>query len=134
MVSSFAIAVADICEPEDRPRLVDQIIADSQPSISEPGLPEKRFGGGRPYRPATAPQKSPRGPPVADDFEERLGKQLHFSIRELAEYAGKSQATVFRYLRLGQLPCIRVGGHRRFTRAVVLDFLRNGMRSSDVEP
>jgi excisionase family DNA binding protein len=125
MVSVFAIAAADGLEPEDRPRLVDKIIADSQPVGSEPA--RKRFGGGRPFRASVAPQ-SPRGPPVDDDLEERLGKKLHFSIGELADLAGKSPATIFRYLRLGQLPYIRVGGHRRFTRAVVLDFLRNGMR------
>jgi hypothetical protein len=125
MVSSFAIAAADGLEPEDRPRLVDKIIADSQPVGSEPEK-RKRFGGGRPFRASVAPQ-SPRGSPVDDDLEERLGKKVHFSIGELADLAGKSPATVFRNLRLGQLPWIRVGGHRRFTRAVVLDFLRNGM-------
>jgi hypothetical protein len=130
MTSSFAIAA----EPEDRPRVVDKIIADSQPVGGELEKPlRRRFGGGRPYRPARAPQ-APRGPPVDDDLEERLEGKLHFSINELAKLADKSPATVFRYLRLGQLPCIRVGGHRRFTRAVVLDFLRNGMRSAGNQP
>ena len=130
MVSSFVIAAADICEPEDRPRLVDKIISDSQLVASEPENPSRqRFGGGRPFRTAAAPQ-SPRGPPVDDDLEERLEDKLHFSITELAKLASKSPATIFRYLRLGQLSCIRIGGHRRFTRAVVLDFLRNGTREA----
>ena len=76
-----------------------------------------------------APQ-SPRGPPVDDDLEERLGDQLHFSIDELAKLSDRSAATIFRYLRLGLLPCIRVGGYRRFTRAVALDFLRYGTRGA----
>jgi hypothetical protein len=131
MVSVFAIATADGLEPEDRPRRVDKIIADSQAGSwpgSEPQKSQERRGGVRPVRAATAPQ-SPGGPPV-DDLEERLGAQLHFSIGELAKLASKSPATIFRYLRLGQLSCIRIGGHRRFTRAVVLDFLRNGMREA----
>jgi hypothetical protein len=130
MVSSFAIAAAEGFQPEDRPRLVDKIVADSQFVASEPEKPSRqRFGGGRPFRAATAPQ-SPRGPPIDDDLEERLEDKLHFSITELAKLASKSPATIFRYLRLGQLSCIRIGGHRRFTRAVVLDFLRNGTREA----
>ena len=132
MVSSFVIAAAEGFEPEDRPRVVDKIVANSQFVASEPEKPSrKRFGGGRPFCAAAAPQ-SPRGPPVDDDLEEGLEDKLHFSINELADLAGKSPATIFRYLRLGQMPCIRVGGHRQFTRAVVLDFLRN--ERADVVP
>ena len=73
-----------------------------------------------------APQ-SPRGPPD-DDLEERIGDKLLFSINDLAELADKSPASIFRYLRLGLLSCVTVGGYRHFTRAAVLDFLRNGTR------
>jgi hypothetical protein len=130
MVSSFTIATAESFEPEDWPRLVDKIIADSQPISSKPEEPSTRRGGPRPIRASVAPQ-SPRGPPD-DDLEERLGKQLHFSINELADLSDRSAATIFRYLRLGLLPSIRIGGYRRFTRAVVLDFLRCGTRGPDV--
>ena len=50
MVSSFAIAAAEGFEPEDRPRVVDKIVADSQFVASEPEKPSrKRFGGGPPF-------------------------------------------------------------------------------------
>ena len=130
MVSSFAIATAESFEPEDRPRLIDKIIADSQPVSSKPEEPSTRRRGARPIRASVAPQ-SPRGPPVDDDLEERLGKQLHFSINELADLSDRSAATIFRYLRLGLLPSIRIGGYRRFTRTVVLDFLRYGTRGPE---
>jgi hypothetical protein len=133
MVSSFAIAaVAEGYEPEDRARVVDEIAAKSQ-SVGRPvdayNKSSREHGGGnRRIRAAVAPQ-SPRGPPD-DDLEERLRDQLHFSIDELAKLSDRSAATIFRYLRLGLLPCIRVGGYRRFTRAVALDFLRYGTRDA----
>ena len=85
MVSSFAIAAAEGFQPEDRPRVVDKIVADLQFVASEPENPSRqRFGGGRPFRAATAPQ-SPRGPPIDDDLEERLEDKLHFSINGTGE-------------------------------------------------
>jgi hypothetical protein len=125
MVSSIAMAITDGFEPNEKPRQVDRIVADSQQPVSRPGKPlAKRAGGARPIRASVAPQ-SPRGLPN-DDLEERLGDQLHFSIDELAKLSDRSAATIFRYLRLGLLSCIRVGDYRRFTRTVVLDFLRRG--------
>jgi Helix-turn-helix domain len=119
MVSHIAIAAAEGFEPEEKPRL---IAANSQPE-SEPGQVPKNYGGDtRRFR---APPQPRRGPPD-DDLEERIGLKLVYSINELAELADRSPATIFRLLRLGQLPSIRIGGYRRFTRKMVLDFLRQG--------
>lgn len=127
MVSHIAIAASEGFEPDEKPRRVDEI-ADNSQSASDPGPAPKNYAGDtRCFRSPAA--NLPRGPPD-DDLEGRLGDQLHFSIDELAKLSDRSAATIFRYLRLGLLPCIRVGGYRRFTRAVVLDFLRNGMREA----
>jgi hypothetical protein len=124
MVSIIAIAAAEGFEPEEKPRLIDDIAANSH-AVSKPPNPRKNYGGDtRRFRASVAPQ-SPRGPPD-DDLEERLGDKLLFSVNELAELAGKSPASIFRCLRLGQLSCITVGGHRHFTRSAVLRFLRYG--------
>ena len=129
MVSSVAIVAADGFEPKEKPRVVDEIAANSQ-AASGPGQPPKNYGGDtRRFRASVAPQ-SPRGPPD-DDLEERLGDKLLFSVNELAELVGKSPASIFRYLRLGQLSCITVGGYRHFTRAAVLRFLRYGTQGSE---
>jgi hypothetical protein len=130
MVSSIAIVAAEGFEPEEKPRRIDEIAASSQRG-SEPKQLLKNYGGDtRRFRASVAP-KSPRGPPD-DDLEERLGPKLLFTVNDLAELAGKSPASIFRYLRLGQLSCITVGGYRHFTRSAVLNFLRNGTRDSKV--
>jgi hypothetical protein len=127
MVSSIAIVAAEGFEPEEKPRLIDEIAANSQP-VSKP--PPKNYGGDtRRFRASVAPQ-SPRGPPH-DDLEERLGDKLLFSVNDLAELASKSPASIFRYLRLGMLSCITVGGCRHFTRSAVLRFLRYGTRGPE---
>jgi hypothetical protein len=134
MVSSIAIAVADGFEPDEKPRLTDKIAANSQPGGWPGSEPEKRprkdYGGDtRRFRPSVAPP-APRGPPVDDDLEERIGDKLLFSINELAALTGKSPATNFRYLRLGQLSCVTIGGFRHFTRSTVLRFLRYGTEAA----
>jgi hypothetical protein len=87
---------------------------------------EKNRGGWHGRRHIGASLHSP------DGLEERLGSQLVFSVNELAELASRSPATIFRLLRLKQLPFIQVSGSRCFTRAVVLDFLRYRTRKSSV--
>ena len=125
MVSHIAIAAgAEGFEPKKKSRLIDEIAENSQPESEPEQVPNNYGGDTRRFRASVAPQ-SPRGPP-ADDLEERIGPKLVFSIAELAELADRSPATIFRLLRLGLLPCIRIGGYRRFTRATVLDFLRHG--------
>jgi hypothetical protein len=131
MVSSIAIVTAEGFEPDEKPRVVDEIAAASEPA----GKPENRFkgygGDTRRFRAASAPQ-SPRGPPVDDDLEERLGDKLLFTINDLAGLSGKSPASIFRYLRLGMLSCVTVGGCRHFTRSAVLRFLRCGTQDAKV--
>ena len=124
MVSSIAIIAAEGFEPEKKPRLVDEIAANSQP-LSESEQRSKNYGGDTRRFRASVARQSPRGPPD-DDLEERIGRKLVYSINELAELADRSPATIFRLLRLGQLPSIRIGGYRRFTRKMALDFLRQG--------
>ena len=127
MVSSIAMAAAEGFEPAEKPSLVDEIAANSQPKSADQAKPSSKYS--RPLsrqRASVAPQ-SPRGPPD-DDLEKRIGDKLLYSIKDLADLSDRSPATIFRYLRLGQLQCIQSGGIRRFTRAAVLDFLRNGTR------
>jgi excisionase family DNA binding protein len=124
MVSHIAIAAAEGFKPKTKPRRIDEIAQNSQPKSESEQVPNNYGGDTRRFRASIAPQ-SPRGPPD-DDLEERIGPKLVFSIAELAELADRSQATIFRLLRLGLLPSIRIGGYRRFTRATVLDFLRYG--------
>jgi hypothetical protein len=124
MVSSIAIAAAEGFEPEEKPRVIDEIAADSQPQSGPAKLPSKYSRPLSRQRASGSPH-APRGPPD-DDLEERIGSKNFYSINELAKLSDRSPATIFRLLRLGLLPCVRVGGCRCFTRAVVLDFLRNG--------
>lgn len=124
MVSSIAMAAAEGFEPEEKPRRIDAIAASSQPKRDDPAKPSKDRGSWRGRRHTAASPHAPRGPP--DDLEERIGSKLFYSISELAALADRSPATVFRLLRLGQLPFVQVGGSRCFTRAIVLDFLRRG--------
>ena len=103
---------------------------DTQP-VKELERTPKNYGGDtRRFRASTAPQPL-RIPPDDDDLEDRIGDKLLYSIKDLAELSDRSPATIFRYLRLGQLQCIQSGGIRRFTRAAVLDFLRNGTRRTE---
>lgn len=129
MVSSIAIAAAEGVELMEKPRLVDEIAASSQPKNDELAKPSKNHGGQRGRQHAEVSSHAPRGPP--DDLEERIGSKLFYSINELAMLADRSPATIFRLLRLGQLPFVQVGGSRCFTRAIVLDFLRRGTRRSE---
>jgi excisionase family DNA binding protein len=105
--------------------VIDEIAAASQPAGKPESRPKSYGGDTRRFRASVVPQ-SPRGPPIDDDLEERLGDKLLFSINELADLTDRSPATIFRLLRLGQLQSVQVGGVRRFTRATVLDFLRRG--------
>ena len=126
MVSSFVIAAAEGFEPEDRPRVVDKIVAELQFVASEPEKPS-RSALAAVVLSAPLRRESPRGPPVDDDLEERLEDKRHFSINELADLAGKSPATIFRSAARSDA----VHSRRRSSPippAVVLDFLRNGMR------
>jgi hypothetical protein len=129
MISRIAMAAAGGVELEDKPRLIDQIVADSNEGESPEESATKRGGSMRRRRAASSPQ-APRGPP-GDDLETVLGDQVIFSIADLAKFARRSPATIFRLLRLGQLDCVQISGSRVFTRAIVLDFLRNGTRSSE---
>ncbi len=125
MVSNIAIAAAEGLEPDEKPRRVDEI-ADNSEAASDPGpVPKNYAGDTRRFRSPAA--KRPRGPPD-DDLEQRIGSKLLFTINEVAELSGKSPASIFRYLRLGQLTSVTVGGYRHFTRAAVLNFLRYGTR------
>jgi hypothetical protein len=114
---------AEGVEPEERPRLIDNIAAESQPE-SEPAKPPGKHGKPLNRQRASESPHSPRSPP--DGLEQLIGSKLIFSINDLAQLADRSPATIFRLLRLGLLPCIQVSGSRCFTRAMVLDFLRNG--------
>jgi hypothetical protein len=125
MVSSVAIAAGlGEVDGEERPRLIDQIAVDTQPADPETPDAPRRSGRGRRVDSAPPPGRGPTG----DDLEQWLGSQLIFSISELAVLADLSDASIFRLLRLGLLEAIRIGGRRKFTRAVVLNFLRNGVR------
>ena len=112
MVSNIAIAAAKGAGPKKRPRPV----ASAKPEKNRGGWHGRRHVGSTPHSP--------------DGLEEQLGSQLIFSVNELADRANRSPATIFRLLRLGQLPFVQVGGSRVFTRAIVLDFLRRGTRKS----
>ena len=127
MVSSIAIATAEGFEPEEKRLLIDEIAADSQHERDR-GKPIKERLRSRDRQGAAASPHAPRGPP--DDLEVRIGSKLIFSINELAALADKSPATIFRLLRLGQLPFVQVGGSRCFTRAAVLNFLRRGTQTA----
>jgi hypothetical protein len=129
MVSSTAITAAQGFQPKEKPRLIDDIAEKSQPERDDPAKPSKAHDAplGRPRRAGTP--HAPRGPPD-DDLDERIGPKLIFSISDLARLADRSPATIFRLLRLAQLDCVQVSGSRCFTRAIVLDFLRNGSRRS----
>jgi excisionase family DNA binding protein len=105
MISSIAIVAAEGSGPEE------------MPVTARP--PTKR-GGALSRQRASAP----------DDLEERIGSKLIFSINELAALADRSPATIFRLLRLGQLPFVQIGGSRCFTRAAVLNFLRRGTQAT----
>ena len=127
MVSIIASNTAEGFEPEEKPRLIDEIAATAQRNcgLSEPSR-------AHPPRDLRRRGETPRTPRVyADDLEERIGPKLIFSINELAKLADRSPATIFRLLRLGLLPFVPVGGSRCFTRAIVLDFLRQGTRRSE---
>jgi excisionase family DNA binding protein len=118
MVSSIVIA-AEGFEPEEKRWLIDEIAADSQQERDH-DKPTRKHGRLR----TGASLHDP-----SDDLEARIGPKLIFSINELAALADKSPATIFRLLRLGQLPFVQVGGSRCFTRAAVLNFLRRGTQA-----
>ena len=114
MVSSITfMAVTDGFEPNEKPRQVDLqdrcgFAAACQQTWEAPGeARRRRCYYSRLRRAAVASRRLP------NDLGQ-LGDQLHFSIDELAKLSDRSAATIFRYLRLGLLSCIRVGGYRRF--------------------
>ena len=128
MISSIALAAAEGVEPKEKPRRIDMIAEDSQRPEPDIALPAKTREAMRRQRAASSPH-APRGPP--DDLEERIGNKNLYSVADLARLADRSPATIFRLLRLRLIGFVQVGGQRRFTRAIVLDFLRNGTRRSD---
>jgi hypothetical protein len=127
MVSIIASNTAEGLEPKEKPRLNDEIAAAAQRKCDVSGPSRAQPPRDLPRRSETP--RTPRG--YADDLEERIGPKLIFSINELAKLADRSPATIFRLLRLGLLPFVTVGGSRCFTRAIVLDFLRQGTRRSE---
>jgi excisionase family DNA binding protein len=125
MISGRALAAAEGLVEEKKPRVIDQIATASQPSEGDlPDLARKRINP--PSR--QHPSATPRGPP--DDLEKLIGSQLVFTVAEMASLVDRSQATIYRLLRLGLLDFVQIGGSRMFTRAIVLDFLRNGISRS----
>jgi hypothetical protein len=127
MVSSISIAASEGFEPQEKLPLIDEIAPDSQQERDR-GKPTKERGRSRDRQGPGASPHAPRG--SADDLEARIGPKLIFSINELAALADRSPATIFRLLRVSQLPFIQVGGSRCFTRAVVLNFLRRGTQAA----
>jgi hypothetical protein len=87
MVSSIAIAAAESFEPEEKPRLVDEIAASSQPKSADQAKPSKNRGGAHNRQRLAASPHAPRGP--SDDLEERIGPKLLYSIAELARKAAR---------------------------------------------
>jgi hypothetical protein len=72
----------------------------------------------------------PRRNAPDDGLEQLIGSKAQFSISEFADLIDRSDATVWRLIRLGQLETIKVGGSQRITRGETLRFLRHGSRTA----